>query len=60
LAKSSRTAAGQLRDLRGKWACRHKGSHNGRVGQVEIDQDQLLEKLDVGKEGVAHFGQSVI
>jgi hypothetical protein len=31
----------------------------GLVGQFQIDQDQLLEKLDVGK-GMAHCGQSEV
>ena len=30
------------------------------VSQVLIDQDQLLEKLDIGKDGVAHCGQSEV
>ena len=32
----------------------------GLLGQILIDQDQLLEKLDVGQKSVAHWRQSEV
>ena len=43
-----------------KWAAAGAAKNTGPVGQILVDQDQLLEKLDVGKDGVAHCGQSEV
>jgi hypothetical protein len=43
-----------------QWPATGAAKNPGLVSQILIDQDQLLEKLDVGKDGVAHCGQSEV
>jgi hypothetical protein len=43
-----------------KGAAARAATKTGLFCQVLVDQDQLLEKLDIGKDGVAHCGQSEV
>lgn len=43
-----------------KWTATEAATKTGLVGQILVDQDQLLEKLDVAEDGVSHCGQSEV
>ena len=43
-----------------KWATTGAAKKAGLIGQILVDQEQLLEKLDIAKDGVAHCGQSEV
>ena len=43
-----------------KWAATGATKKAGLVGQILVDQQQLLKKLDVVKDGMAHCGQSEV
>lgn len=43
-----------------KWAATRAAKNTGLVCQILVDQNQLLKKLDVAKDRVAHCGQSEV
>ena len=61
VAHLDRTATRLAREMRlMKGTAARTAMLAGLVSQVLIDLDQLLEKLDIGKDGVAHCGQSEV